>query len=203
VTNLPADSGATGRAAACTPSAPPTSRAAGSRLSLPALALGGFGIGTAEFVTMGSLPQVAHGLRVSIPTGGHLVSAYALGVVVGAPVLAILTARMPRTRLLLALMVIFTLGNVASALAPNYATLLVARFVSGLPHGAYFGIGSVVVTAVVPPHRRGRAVAINLAGLTVANVVGVPLATSHRSGTPSSQSCWCSHSLRRRLGPRL
>jgi MFS transporter, DHA1 family, inner membrane transport protein len=175
---LPTDSDASPGPADRRPSPRPDPRSSGSRLSLLALALGGFGIGTAEFVTMGLLPQMAHNLKVSIPAGGHLVSAYALGAVAGAPILAVVSARFPRTRLLLVLMAIFTLGNLASALAPSYAALLAARFVSGLPHGIYFGVGSVVATALVAPHRRGRAVAANLAGLTVANVIGVPLATS-------------------------
>ena len=146
-------------------------------LSLVALAVGGFGIGTTEFVTMGLLPEVSTDLGVSIPQGGHIISAYALGVVVGAPVLAVLTARVHRTKLLVALMAAFAVGNLASALAPSYDVLLLARFVSGLPHGAYFGIGSLVAATLVPPHRRGSAVAMLLLGLSVANVVGVPVST--------------------------
>jgi len=147
------------------------------RLALGALALGGFAIGTTEFVTMGLLPQIADGVHISIPTAGHIVSAYALGVVVGAPLVATIAARQPRKRVLLALMVAFAIGNLASALATSYPALMIARFVSGLPHGAFFGIGSVVAASLVPFHRRTSAVAAMLAGLTVANVVGVPVAT--------------------------
>jgi DHA1 family inner membrane transport protein len=142
-----------------------------------AIALGGFGIGTTEFATMGLLPQVSHGLHSSIPTTGYAITLYALGVVVGAPLIAALSAKLPRKGLLLALMLAFTVGNALSALAPSIGLLLVARFVSGLPHGAYFGISAVVVSAIVPPERRGRAVAMILVGLTLANVVGVPLTT--------------------------
>ena len=147
-------------------------------LSLLAMAAGGFGIGTTEFVTMGVLPEVAADLGATIPEGGHLVSAYALGVVVGAPLLAVLGARVPRTTMLLGLMAFFTVGNLASALAPSYATLLAARFASGLPHGAYFGIASVVAASLLPANKRGQGVASVMLGLTVANIVGVPLATA-------------------------
>ena len=146
-------------------------------LSLTALAVGGFGIGTTEFATMGVLPEVTGDLGATIPQGGHLVSAYALGVVVGAPVLAVLGARLPRKALLLALLCAFTVGNALSALAPTFGTLVVARFASGLPHGAYFGVAALVAASIVPPGRRARAVARVMLGLTVANVVGVPLAT--------------------------
>ncbi|WP_331273016.1 MFS transporter [Motilibacter deserti] len=147
-------------------------------LSLLALALGGFGIGTTEFVTMGLLPDIARGVDASIPSGGHLVSGYALGVVVGAPLLAVLGAKLPRKTMLLALMAAFTVGNLASALAPTFDTLLAARFLSGLPHGAFFGIGSVVAASLVAPERRGWAVSMMMLGLTVANVVGVPVSTA-------------------------
>ena len=146
-------------------------------LSLTALAVGGFGIGTTEFATMGVLPDVTGDLGATIPQGGHLVSAYAVGVVVGAPVLAVLGARLPRKALLLALMAAFTVSNALSALAPTFATLVLARFASGLPHGAYFGVAALVAASLVPPGRRARAVARVMLGLTVANVVGVPLAT--------------------------
>jgi DHA1 family inner membrane transport protein len=142
-----------------------------------ALALGGFGIGTTEFATMGLLPQISSSLNASIPTTGYAITLYALGVVVGAPLIAALGAKLPRKGLLLWLMVAFTIGNALSALAPSIGLLLVARFVSGLPHGAYFGIAAVVVSSLVPPHRRGRAVAMILVGLTLANIVGVPLTT--------------------------
>ncbi len=142
-----------------------------------ALAVGGFAIGTTEFVTMGLLPQVSEGVGVSLPTGGHVISAYALGVVVGAPMLAFLGARLPRRALLIALMVAFVIGNVFSALANSYEQLLVARFAAGLPHGAYFGVASLVAVSMAPRARKGRAVALVMLGLSVANVVGVPVAT--------------------------
>ncbi|WP_411157314.1 MFS transporter [Nocardia farcinica] len=142
-----------------------------------ALALGGFGIGTTEFVTMGLLPDIAVAMHVSEPTAGHAVSAYALGVVVGAPLLAALCARVPRKRLLVALMVAFTLGNLATVLAPTFHTLVVARFVAGLPHGAYFGVASLAAASLAPVGRRAKAVAAVMLGLSAANVVGVPAAT--------------------------
>lgn len=146
-----------------------------SRAALFALALGGFGIGTTEFATMGLLPEIASGFDVSIPTAGNAITAYALGVVVGAPTLAALGARLDRRRLLLLLVVAFTIGNVLSAFAPSMGWLVLARFLAGLPHGAFFGVGAVMGTAVVGPERRGRAVASMMAGLTVACAVGVPL----------------------------
>ena len=139
--------------------------------------MGGFAIGTTEFVTMGLLPQISAGVGVSIPTGGHVISAYALGVVVGAPVLAFLGARLPRRALLVALMVAFAVGNAASALATSYGGLMTARFAAGLPHGAYFGVASLVAASLASPARKGRAVASVMLGLSVANVVGVPAAT--------------------------
>ncbi|MEW2397008.1 MFS transporter [Streptomyces sp. NPDC046862] len=146
-------------------------------LALLALAVGAFGIGTTEFVMMGLLPDVAVDLRVSIPTAGHLVSAYALGVVIGAPLLAAVTARMPRRTVLIALMALFVFGNALSALAPDENWLLAARFLSGLPHGAFFGVGAVVATSLVAPERKARSVSLMFLGLTVANVAGVPVAT--------------------------
>ncbi|MFJ8824945.1 MFS transporter [Streptomyces sp. NPDC102467] len=147
-------------------------------LALLALAVGAFGIGTTEFVMMGLLPNVADDLHISIPAAGHLVSAYALGVVIGAPVLAAVTARMPRRRVLIGLMVLFVVGNAVSAVAPDYHSLMVARFVSGLPHGAFFGVGAVVATSLVAPERKARSVSLMFLGLTVANIVGVPVATA-------------------------
>jgi DHA1 family inner membrane transport protein len=126
---------------------------------------------------MGLLPEVANGVHVDIPTAGHLVSAYAAGVVVGAPVLTTLGSRLPRKRLLLWFMGAFAVANVLSALAGSYGWLMAARFLSGLPHGAYFGVASLVAASLVPPHRRTWAVSMVLAGLTVANIVGVPLTT--------------------------
>lgn len=146
-------------------------------LAVFALALGGFGIGTAEFVAMGLLPDIATGFGITEPTAGHVISAYALGVVVGAPVLAAITARLPRRVLLLSLMVVFTLGNIASMIAPSYPTLVVARFVAGLPHGAYFGVAALAAAHLMGPANRAKAVAHVLSGLTIATVLGVPVAS--------------------------
>ncbi|MGW4327638.1 MFS transporter [Nocardia sp. NPDC004573] len=144
---------------------------------MSALALGGFGIGTTEFVTMGLLPDIASAVHVSEPTAGHAVSAYALGVVIGAPLIAALCARVPRKRLLVALMVAFTVGNAATVLAPSFGMLVLARFVSGLPHGAYFGVASLAAATLAPVGQRAKAVAGVMLGLSAANVVGVPAAT--------------------------
>ncbi|MFI7497404.1 MFS transporter [Streptomyces sp. NPDC049687] len=146
-------------------------------LALLALAVGAFGIGTTEFVMMGLLPDVAADLHISLPSAGHLVSAYALGVVIGAPLLAAVTARMGRRTLLMSLMGLFVAGNALSALAPGYDWLLAARFLSGLPHGAFFGVGAVVATNLVAPERKARSVSLMFLGLTVANIAGVPAAT--------------------------
>ncbi|MGV9407654.1 MFS transporter [Streptomyces sp. NPDC003667] len=146
-------------------------------LALLALAVGAFGIGTTEFVMMGLLPDVADDLHISIPAAGHLVSAYALGVVVGAPLLAAVTARMSRRTVLIGLMALFVAGNALSALAPGDGALLAARFLSGLPHGAFFGVGAVVATGMVAPERKARSVSLMFLGLTVANIAGVPAAT--------------------------
>jgi DHA1 family inner membrane transport protein len=148
-----------------------------ANLAIFALAVGGFAIGTGEFVSMGLLPNIAGGVRVSIPQAGNVISAYAIGVMVGAPLIAAVGARLPRKRLLWWLMAAFVLGNLASALAPSYHSLLAARFLAGLPHGAFFGIGAVVGASLVPPNRRAWATSMMLTGLTVANVVGVPLTT--------------------------
>ncbi|WP_327694425.1 MFS transporter [Streptomyces sp. NBC_00459] len=167
-----------------TPTTPPTtpSNTVSARrttpLALLALAVGAFGIGTTEFVMMGLLPDVAGDLGVSIPSAGHLVSAYALGVVIGAPLLAAVTARMARRKVLIGLMGLFIAGNALSAFAPTYDYLLAARFLSGLPHGAFFGVGAVVATSMVAPERKARSVSLMFLGLTVANVVGVPVATA-------------------------
>ncbi|MBV9022588.1 MAG: MFS transporter [Streptomycetaceae bacterium] len=146
-------------------------------LALLALAISAFGIGTTEFVMMGLLPNVAGDLHTSVPTAGYLVSAYALGVVVGAPLLTALTSKLDRKRVLLLLMALFTVGNLASALAPGFGTLLAARFLAGVPHGAFFGIGAVVASRMVDERRGARAVATMFLGLTIANVLGVPVAT--------------------------
>lgn len=146
-------------------------------LAIAALALGSFAIGTNEFVSMGLLPEITRGVGVDIPTGGHLISAYAVGVVVGAPVIAALGARLPWRRLALGLMAAFLLGNALTALAPNYGTLLLARLVAGLPHGAYFGVASLIAASLVRAEIRGRAVSSVMLGLAIANVAGVPAAT--------------------------
>ncbi|MGI5140507.1 MULTISPECIES: MFS transporter [unclassified Streptomyces] len=146
-------------------------------LALLALAVGAFGIGTTEFVMMGLLPEVADDLHISIPAAGHLVSAYALGVVIGAPLLAAVTARLSRRKVLIGLMGLFVVGNALSGLAPGYRWLLAARFLSGLPHGAFFGVGAVVATGLVAPERKARSVSLMFLGLTVANIAGVPVAT--------------------------
>ncbi|MEH3099032.1 MFS transporter [Sphingomonas adhaesiva] len=140
------------------------------------LAVGGFAIGTTEFATMSLLPDLARDLRVDAPTAGHVISAYALGVVVGAPALAVLGATMARRTLLIVLMAMFAFGNAMSALAPSYGMMLLFRFLSGLPHGAYFGIATLVAASLVDQGRRTQAVARVLLGLTVATVVGVPVA---------------------------
>jgi DHA1 family inner membrane transport protein len=141
-----------------------------------ALAMGGFAIGTTEFATMSLLRYFAHDLRIDEPTAGHVISAYALGVVVGAPIIAVLSARLARRSLLIGLMVLFALANGLSALAPTYHWMLLFRFLSGLPHGAYFGIATLVAASLVPIDRRTQAVGRVLLGLTVATIVGVPLA---------------------------
>jgi MFS transporter, DHA1 family, inner membrane transport protein len=143
---------------------------------LLALAIGAFGIGVTEFTPMGMLPLIAGDLKTSIPAAGLVVSAYALGVQVGAPVMTLAAARVPRRRLLVGLMAIFTLGNLLAAVADSYAMLVVARLVTALNHGAFFGIGSVVAAGIVPPERRAAAVASMFSGLTVATIGGVPLA---------------------------
>ncbi|RFU83764.1 MFS transporter [Streptomyces triticagri] len=146
-------------------------------VALLALAVSAFGIGTTEFVMMGLLPNVADDLDTSVPTAGHLVSAYAIGVVVGAPLLTAFGSRIPRKRMLLLLMAVFTVGNLASALAPGFGTLAASRVLAGLPHGAFFGVGAVVAARLVRVDRQARAVATMFLGLTVANIVGVPAAT--------------------------
>ncbi|MFI2366389.1 MFS transporter [Promicromonospora sp. NPDC019610] len=145
--------------------------------ALVALAVGGFTIGTTEFAAMGLLPDVGLDLGATDPQVGHTITAYALGVVVGAPLLTVAAARMSRKRLLLALMGFYTVANVLSAAAPDIGWLVVGRFFAGLPHGAFFGVGAAVGAAVAGPAQRGRAVATMMTGLTIANVVGVPLST--------------------------
>ena len=156
------------------------------RLALLALALGGFGIGATEFVVMGLLPNITADLLPALDAADHeaalaqtgwLISAYALGVVVGAPTIAALAARFPRKQLLLGLLTAFTVATVASALMPTFELVLVSRFVAGLPHGAYFGIASLVAASLMGEGKRGRGVAFVLSGLTVSNIIGVPLIT--------------------------
>lgn len=143
-----------------------------------ALALGGFGIGTGEFVIMGLLPDAAADLAISIPQAGHLISAYALGVVIGAPVLAVLGARIPQRRFLVWLMVFFAVANFVSAIAPSYYSMLVARFVTGFPHGTYFGVAALVAANLVGQGKRTQAIGLVMLGLTVATLIGVPLAAA-------------------------
>ena len=143
-------------------------------IALLALTVGAFGIGTTEFVLMGLLQQVAGDLHVSIAAAGLLISGYAMGVAVGAPLLTLATRRLPRKTVLLALMAIFTLGNLACAMAPSYGWLMAARVVTALAHGTFFGVGAVVATGLVAPERRASAIAIMFTGLTAATIFGVP-----------------------------
>lgn len=144
---------------------------------LLALAVGAFGIGTTEFSPMGLLPVIAKGVDVSIPAAGMLISAYAVGVMVGAPLMTLLLSHRARRNALIFLMAIFTLGNVLSAIAPDYTTLMLSRIITSLNHGAFFGLGSVVAASVVPKHKQASAVATMFMGLTIANIGGVPAAT--------------------------
>jgi DHA1 family inner membrane transport protein len=156
------------------------------RLALLALALGGFGIGSTEFVAMGVLPQIASdlfpGLAASNPEeaiarAGLMIAAYAAGVVVGAPTIAVVAARFPRKKLLLVLVIWFAVGTIVSAVAPTFELVLLARFIAALPHGAYFGIAALVAASLMGPGKRGQGIALVLSGLTIANVIGVPLIT--------------------------
>ncbi|MCC3297016.1 MFS transporter [Arthrobacter caoxuetaonis] len=160
----------------------PSTSAAASKtrnvsLAITALAAGGFAIGTTEFAIMGLLQEMVADLRVSVPEGGHVISAYALGVVVGAPLLAAAGAKMPRKWLALGLMAFFAIANLSSFFAPDYGWLLVTRFLSGLPHGAFFGVAAVIAASLVAPTRRGWAISMVMLGLSIANVIGVPFAT--------------------------
>ncbi|WP_042393567.1 MFS transporter [Streptacidiphilus carbonis] len=146
-------------------------------LALLALAIGAFGIGTTEFVVMGLLPQIGDSFGVAVPTAGLLVTGYALGVVAGAPLMTVLGTRIPRKRMLMLLMGLFVIGNTVSALAPSFGVMLAGRIVASLAHGAFFGIGSVVAADLVAPQKKAGAIAMMFTGLTVANVVGVPLGT--------------------------
>ncbi|MDR7146472.1 MFS transporter [Rhizobium sp. BE258] len=142
-----------------------------------ALACGGFGIGTGEFAIMGLLPNVASTFSVTTPQAGYVISAYALGVVIGAPVIAVLAAKMARRSLLLLLMGVFAIGNILSAMAPTFESFTLMRFITGLPHGAYFGVAAIVAASMVPVHKRARAVGRVMLGLTIATLLGTPLAT--------------------------
>ncbi|MBT0772677.1 MFS transporter [Kineosporia sp. J2-2] len=147
------------------------------RRALVTLAICSFGLGTGEYVALGLLPGIAHDLHVSVPEAGHLISAYAAGVVIGAPLLTAISIRLPRKGLLIGLVVMLAAGNLLSAVMPEFTSLLVVRFLSGLPHGAFFGLASVQAANLVPENRRSQAMAVVFAGLTIANVVGVPLTT--------------------------
>ena len=146
-------------------------------LATLALILGGVAIGTTEFVTMGLLPDIAAGVWVDIPAAGHTISAYAAGVVIGAPLLALLAATWPRKALLIGLMAAFTVGNVLSAVAPSYGLLVASRFIAGLPHGAFFGVAALVAVDLAVRGQAGRAVGRVMLGIPIANVLGVPGAT--------------------------
>src|SRR3954447_4961207 len=154
-----------------------TTRRVPAGVSLAALSLGGLAIGTTEFASMGVLPGFAADLGVSVPTAGTAISAYALGVVVGAPLIALVGARWPRKRLVVALAVALVVFNALSAMAPAFLPFVGLRFLAGLPHGAYFGTAAVLGSALVPPEKRARALATVMLGLTIANIVGVPAAT--------------------------
>ncbi|MGN6764115.1 MAG: MFS transporter, partial [Rhizobiaceae bacterium] len=145
---------------------------------LIALFVTAFAFGTTEFVVAGVLPEVAEGLEVSVPTAGYLVSAYALGIAIGGPLLTIATARVPRRTLIVALTIIFVAGQAACALAPDFFSMLAFRFATAIAHGCFFGVAMVVAVSLVPPAERGRAVAFVLAGLTISTIVGVPIGTA-------------------------
>ncbi|MCW2829752.1 MAG: transporter [Aeromicrobium sp.] len=155
----------------------PPARTRHVTFALLALALGGFAIGTTEFMTMGLLEEIADGIDESIPTTGHIITAYALGVVVGAPVIVALGARLPKRELAIGLILALGVGNAITAMASGYLPVLLARFVSGLPHGAYFGVASLLAASLVRPELRGRAVSSVMLGLSVATVAGVPAST--------------------------
>ncbi|MCP3446672.1 MFS transporter [Bradyrhizobium sp. CIAT3101] len=163
---------------AASPSATPNSASAPPHLAIVlfSLAMGGFAIGTTEFASMSLLPFFAADLHIDEPTAGHAISAYALGVVLGAPLIAVLGAKFARRTQLLALMAVFALGNALTALAPGFGAMIAARFLSGLPHGAYFGIAALVAASLVPQDRRSRVVGQVMLGLTIATIIGVPLA---------------------------
>ncbi|WP_158808508.1 MFS transporter [Beijerinckia sp. L45] len=175
ITPLDAAAAAKGQPDAATPTSHPN-------LIFLALAMGGFAIGTTEFAAMSLLPAFAPDLGIDNPTAGHVISVYALGVVVGAPVITVLAAKIARRTLLVGLMLVFALGNGLSALAPSYHWMLAFRFLAGLPHGAYFGVATLVAASLVPRAQRSQAVSRVIAGLTVATIVGVPLANGIGQG---------------------
>lgn len=146
-------------------------------LAIFSLAMGGVGIGVTEFTMMGLLQEVERGLNIDTPEAGHLISAYALGVVIGAPLLAAVGATLPRKHLAMGLMLFFSLANLTSFIAPGYGTMLVSRFAAGLPHGAFFGVAAVIAASLVAPTKRGWAISMVMSGLAISNVVGVPFAT--------------------------
>lgn len=146
-------------------------------LAILALATGGFAIGTTEFAMMGLLKEIEEGLGISTPEAGNLISAYALGVVIGAPIFAAFGAKLPRKYLALGLMLFLSIANLTSFIAPDYGFMLLSRFASGLPHGAFFGVAAVIAAGLVAPTKRGWAISMVMAGLTVSNVIGVPVAT--------------------------
>ncbi|MCG7310785.1 MFS transporter [Brachybacterium sp. ACRRE] len=148
------------------------------RLVILAMALGAFAIGTTEFASMGLLPQIARSVEVSVPQAGMLITLYALGVVIGAPVVTIAAARMPRARLLVLLIALIGAGNLISAIAPTFSILAIARFIAGLPHGAFFGVAALVASRLSPPGRRARSVSKVMLGLTIATMLGVPASTA-------------------------
>ena len=166
--------------------------------ALLALAAGAFGIGTTEFIIMGLLTQVSQDLQISIPTAGTLISGYAIGVAVGAPVLTLASRRWPRKLLLLGLMLLFIAGNAVAAIAPSYGWLMAARVLTSLTHGTFFGVGAVVATQLVAEEKKASAIALMFSGLTLATLLGVPLGTwigQHRVGAwllqPSAAlACW-------------
>src|SRR6476620_10285464 len=162
-----------------TKDAPATPKTGTRRLALAiiSLAMGGFGIGTTEFAMMGLLKEVEEGLGISTPEAGNLISAYALGVVIGAPIFAAFGAKLPKKHLALGLMLFLSLANLTSFVAPDYGFMLLSRFASGLPHGAFFGVAAVIAAGLVAPTKRGWAISMVMAGLTVSNVIGVPFAT--------------------------
>ena len=159
-------------------------------LALIALALGGFAIGTTEFMTMGLLPDIADGIGESIPTTGHIITAYALGVVVGAPVIVSLGVRLPKRELAIGLILALGVGNAITAVASGYWPVMGARFVAGLPHGAYFGVASLLAASLVRPEFRGRAISAVILGLSVATVVGVPASTWLGQGLGWRSAYW-------------